>query len=147
MTCIHVLSNIKLKTKLQISFIVIGFLSIVATGWLAFKNARSAIETITFDRLTSIRDTKKRQIESYFQDIHNQAVTLSGDRMVIEAVTQFIDAFQNPVSYNLPIGNLPPGTYTVKVRGIHPIDVNNDVEKTLQLTIPQPPTAPQILIQ
>ena len=86
-------SKLKLKTKLQLSFLIIGFLSIVAISWQAFENARSAIESITFDRLTSIRETKKRQIESYFQQIRNQVITLSEDKMVVEAMSRFTEAF------------------------------------------------------
>ncbi len=83
----------KLKTKLQLSFLLIGFLSIIAISWQVFENARSAIEQLTFDRLTSIRETKKRQIESYFQQIHNQVVTLSEDRMITDAMKQYALAF------------------------------------------------------
>jgi len=58
-----------------------------------------------------------------------------------------INGFQNDVTYNLPIGDLPPGTYTVRVRGKHPPDAPNDVDRYLQIIIPQPTAAPQILIQ
>ena len=86
--------SFKLKTKLQLSFLLIGLLSVSLTSWVVFENARNTIESITFDRLTSIRETKKRQIESYFQQIRNQAITLSEDRMTIEATRGFIGAFK-----------------------------------------------------
>jgi signal transduction histidine kinase len=86
--------SLKLQTKLQISFLFIGFLSIAVTGWQSFESARSSIETITFDRLTSIRETKKRQIEAYFLQIHDQAVALAEDRTTIEAARAFNAAFQ-----------------------------------------------------
>ncbi len=85
----------KLKTKLQLSFLLIGFLSISAISWQVFENARSAIEQLTFDRLTSIRETKKRQIESYFQQIRNQVITLSEDRMIIDAMKLYRQTFYN----------------------------------------------------
>jgi signal transduction histidine kinase len=83
-----------LKTKLQISFLFLVLLAITITGWQAFVSARSALETITFDKLTSIRETKGRQIEAYFQQIRNQAVTLSEDQMMIDASVNFIGAFK-----------------------------------------------------
>jgi signal transduction histidine kinase len=86
--------GIKVTTKLQLSFLLVGFLSIGVTGWQAFENARSTIETMTFDRLTSIRETKRRQIEAYFQQIQNQAITLSEDRMIVEATERFTAAFR-----------------------------------------------------
>lgn len=94
MKMLQIFTGLKLKTKLQLSFLMIGFLSIVGTAWQSFENARTTIETITFDRLTSIRETKKRQIESYFQQIRNQVLTLAEDRMITDAVNDFIGAFQ-----------------------------------------------------
>lgn len=83
------MKNLGLKTKLLVSFLLVGLLSVVVTGWQSFVNARDALEKITFDRLTSIRETKKRQIESYFTQIQNQIATLAEDRMIIEATKQF----------------------------------------------------------
>ncbi|MFI5250843.1 MAG: histidine kinase [Bacteroidota bacterium] len=88
-----------LKTKLQISFLLIVLLAITVTGWQAFVNARSALETITFDKLTSIRETKGRQIEAYFQQIRNQALTLSEDQMMIDASENFTGVF-NKIGYS-----------------------------------------------
>jgi signal transduction histidine kinase len=88
-------SSVKLKTKLQLSFLLIGLLSVSVTGWQAFENAREALEKITFDRLTSIRETKKRQIEIYFQQIRNQVVTLAENRMVTDAAKELIEACRN----------------------------------------------------
>ena len=86
--------SLKLTPKLQLSFLLIGLLSVSVTGWQAFETARSALETITFDRLTSIRETKKRQIESHFQQITNQVITFSEDRMIIEAARKFKETFR-----------------------------------------------------
>jgi signal transduction histidine kinase len=89
---LKIFTNLKLKTKLQLSFLLVGLLSVSITGWQGFENAREALEKITFDRLTSIRETKKRQIETYFQQIRNQVVTLAENRMVTEATKEFIKA-------------------------------------------------------
>ncbi|MGA9115552.1 MAG: HAMP domain-containing protein [Bacteroidota bacterium] len=94
MTWVPILSTLKLKTKLQLSFLLIGLLAIAVTGWQAFESAREAIESITFDRLTSIRETKKRQIELYFQQVRNQVVALSEDRMAVDAMRGFVDAYR-----------------------------------------------------
>ena len=46
-----------------------------------------------FDQLKSITSTKKRNIEYYFDIIRSQILTFADDRMVIEAVKAFKDAF------------------------------------------------------
>jgi signal transduction histidine kinase len=73
-----------LKTKLQVAFLLIGLFSVGVTGWQSYENAKDALEKSTFSHLTAIRETKKRQIESYMGTIRNQAITLSEDRMIVE---------------------------------------------------------------
>ena len=89
------LINLRLRTKLQLSFVLIGLFTIVLTGWQAFENARGAIELLTFDRLTSIRESKKRQIELYFQQVRNQVITLADDRTITEGLERLTTAFKS----------------------------------------------------
>ncbi len=86
-----------LKTKLQISFFLFGLLCVALTGWQSFEYARSSLTSLTFDRVTSIRETKKRQIETYFHQLRNQIVTLAEDRMTVEAMKEFAAAFHGGV--------------------------------------------------
>ncbi len=97
--------SLTLKTKLQLSFLLIGLLSISVTGWQTFETARNALETLTSDRLTSLREMKKRQIESHFEQIRNQVITFSEDRMIIEATRKFIPAFRQITGSHSPAGN------------------------------------------
>ncbi|MGA2625318.1 MAG: HAMP domain-containing protein [Bacteroidota bacterium] len=101
--------SLTLKTKLQLSFLLIGLLSISVTGWQTFETARDALETLTSDRLTSLREMKKRQIESHFEQIRNQVITFSEDRMIIEATRKFIPAFRQIVGNHTLDGN--PGKF------------------------------------
>jgi signal transduction histidine kinase len=124
----YIFTGLKLRTKLQLSFLMIGFLSIVGTGWQSYESARTTIETITFDRLTSIRETKKGQIESYFQQIRNQVLTLSEDRMIVEAVTQFIETFHqiksitnNELAASLQTANEKTTNHIADYRRVHNI--------------------------
>lgn len=87
----------RLKTKLQISFLVFGLLSVALTGWQSFEYARSSLQSLSFDRITSIRDTKKRQIESYFHQTRNQIVALAEDRMIVEAMKEFVISFRGEI--------------------------------------------------
>lgn len=47
-----------------------------------------------FDQLTSIRSTKKKNIEDYFENIRNQILTYSEDKMIVDAMKAFKVAFQ-----------------------------------------------------
>ncbi|MBL0175576.1 MAG: HAMP domain-containing protein [Ignavibacteria bacterium] len=78
-------SRVKLRTKLQVAFYVLVVLSTGTAGWQAFNIARESIERITFDRLTSIRETKKREIETYMRQLHNEALAVAEDGRTAEA--------------------------------------------------------------
>jgi signal transduction histidine kinase len=83
----------KLKSKLQISFLLIGFISIVITGWQAYMSAREALEEVTFQRLTAIRESKRRQIEYYFERVRTDIVSRSGDPAVVAAARRLTAEF------------------------------------------------------
>jgi hypothetical protein len=89
------LSNLRLTSKLQLAFVLIGLFSIGITGWQAFEIARNAIEVLTFERLTSVRETKKRQVESHFGQIEHQITSFSEDRTIVEGLERLILAYGN----------------------------------------------------
>jgi len=86
-----------IKKKLLILCVALAvlpvFLATSTVGWHAYENGRSAIEEQAKAQLTSIRDIKKQQIESYFQFIGQQVQTLSNDRMIIDAMKELDKSF------------------------------------------------------
>jgi GAF domain-containing protein len=54
-----------------------------------------------FDQLTSIRSTKKRNIEDYFNIIRSQIMTYSEDKMIVDAMRSFKSVFHN-IGKNIP---------------------------------------------
>ncbi|MGR3178372.1 MAG: MCP four helix bundle domain-containing protein [Candidatus Anammoxibacter sp.] len=87
------IQNLKIRTKLLLLFLSIGIISVSITGWLGYQNASTSLENAYFDQLTAIRETKKRQTETYFRHIRNQIITFSEDQMVVDAMDQFKTAF------------------------------------------------------
>ena len=53
------------------------------------------------ERLVSLRETKKIQIESYFKNIASQANTYSKNFMIVDAMDKFTTAF-NQVEQQMP---------------------------------------------
>ena len=92
----------RLKTKLQISFLSFGLLSVALTGWQSYEYARSSLTSLTFDRITSIRETKKHQIETYFHQLRNQIVTLAEDRMTVAAMKEYAVLLRDEHAGRLP---------------------------------------------
>lgn len=82
------------RSKLQTAFVVLGVAAITVTGWQASEGAASALRQATFDRLTAIGETKRRQIERYFETAGNHVLALSNDQSVIRAMEAFGEAWR-----------------------------------------------------
>jgi len=64
---------------------------VIVIGVFAFTTGSETLEKESFNKLTAVREMKANQIEDYFQLIENQVITMSEDRMIIEAMRAFDD--------------------------------------------------------
>ncbi len=69
-----------------------ALLSIFTMAGVAYRISGSNLERLSLDQLTSVRELKGRQIESYFRTIRDQVITLSESRMVVGALGEFTAA-------------------------------------------------------
>ena len=89
------LKRLSIKTKILAVVLLIGIVSMGVTGLQGFWQGREALEQTVFHNLTAIRETKARQIEGYFDHIRNQVVTLSENRMIVEAMRELKTTFHD----------------------------------------------------
>ena len=59
----------------------------------SYEEGKGAIEDLSKDHLVSIRESKKSQIERYFETIQNQVLSFSKDRMIVNAMREFRQGF------------------------------------------------------
>ncbi len=78
-----------LAANISTAFLALGLAVISLAGWIAFRIAEDALETATYERLTGIRETKKRQIETYFRDVLAIVGTLARSEPVTDALLGF----------------------------------------------------------
>jgi signal transduction histidine kinase len=76
------------RAKLQSALVLLGLTAIVVTGWESSITATGALRNATYERLTAVTQTKKRQIERYFHDIGNHVLALSADEATIAALEE-----------------------------------------------------------
>jgi methyl-accepting chemotaxis protein len=88
-------SSMKIGAKIASVAAVITILAIVITGSVSYFALRVTLEEQEFRKLVAIRELKASQIEEYIQQISGQVRTFSRDRMVIDAMRKFNDAFQS----------------------------------------------------
>ncbi|WP_234300935.1 methyl-accepting chemotaxis protein [Sphaerospermopsis aphanizomenoides] len=97
------INHLSTKSQLQLILLLVSFSSIFIVGYLGLTWARESLKTQIFNQLTSVRNSKAYQIEFYLQTLHHHLETLSEDRMVVEAMMEFNQAFQEINQQPIPI--------------------------------------------
>jgi methyl-accepting chemotaxis protein len=82
-----------IKKKLVAWFLLAGIVQMSLFSWTFLNKMNKEMLELNKDRLTSIREAKKLQIEHYFQQIKDQVVTFSNNGMIIDAMQEFEKAF------------------------------------------------------
>lgn len=78
-----------LAVKLFAILTLLGAVAVLVTGVLGYFRARDALEQAVFDQLTTIRQTKARQVETYFNTINSELRLLASSKMVADATRAF----------------------------------------------------------
>src|SRR5215212_2537571 len=78
-----------LAAKLFASLVLLGATAVLLTGVLGYFRARDALEKAVFDQLTAARETKARQVETYFHTIQAELRLLATSKMVVDATREF----------------------------------------------------------
>ncbi len=78
-----------LAAKLFATLVLLGAIAVLVTGVLGYFRARDALEKAVFDQLTAARQTKARQVETYFRTIQAELRLLATSKMVVDATREF----------------------------------------------------------
>lgn len=86
--------NMGLSRKLLVCFLLAGILPALLITVTSLYSASNSMTVQSFNQLTSVRDIKKASVQRYLGTIENQAITLSENLMVVEAMQGFRQAFK-----------------------------------------------------
>lgn len=92
-----------IRTKFQVTVVLLAFAAIGVTGYIALSGASNAIRQATYERLTAIRETRRHALEQYFADLARHVVALSTSEASTEALQDLRRAW--PL-----IDPMPPGS-------------------------------------
>src|SRR5262245_8021402 len=81
-----------LATKLFATLLLLGAIGVLVTAVLGYFRAKDALERAVFEQLTTARQTKARQIETYFRTIRAELHLLATSKMVVESTREFRSA-------------------------------------------------------
>lgn len=92
----------KIKQKITLAAVIIAItpilISNVLTNYIATNESNSALKALSQERLVSLRNVKKSQIEDYFFTIENQLVNLADSSLMSEALNNLSSAAKSYAS-------------------------------------------------
>lgn len=94
--------HLSIKSKLIIMMLAVSMSAIAVIGYLGHRSASLALEESSFNHMTSIRASKTYQIESYFKNIQNYVTMLGEDRMTVDAMNEFEQAYRDLANREIP---------------------------------------------
>ena len=101
-----------IRYKLLSLLLLLGVMTFAVTGTIAYIKYLDALKKDVMNQLTGVTRSKQFQIDSYYETIHRHAETLSDDRMFIDAMREFRDAYRSmdatPIPSECP-GSCPRG--------------------------------------
>ncbi|MGB0496101.1 MAG: methyl-accepting chemotaxis protein [Kangiellaceae bacterium] len=87
----------KIKHQLVIGFslqiVVAVVVLLVVITWMVGNKTEESLSSRAQQQLVSVRDATKSRIEGYFDTLQNQVITFSNDRMIIDSMKEFKQAF------------------------------------------------------
>jgi class 3 adenylate cyclase len=99
-------ANWSIRHKLLSLLLLLAVITLAVTGTIAYIKNVTAVRQDVFNQLTGVTRSKRSQIESYYQTIHNHVETLSDDRMFIDAMREFRNAYRKMNRAPLPASTL-----------------------------------------
>jgi class 3 adenylate cyclase len=92
------MSRVSIQSKLLVMLLITSVVSAAVVGFIGYSSGRASLQASVFDRMTEIRQSQTRQLQSKFSDLKNSLVVYSrGDaaRQAIEAFTAGFNQLQN----------------------------------------------------
>ena len=87
-------SRLGLRNQLIIATLVACTVPLATISYFGSSNSKASLRNQAFNQLESIREIKKNQIEDYLSNIRDQVLTLSEDKMTIDAMKAFKASFE-----------------------------------------------------
>jgi class 3 adenylate cyclase len=87
------LSRVSIQSKLLIMLLITSILSAAVVGFIGYQSGRNSLRTSVFDRLTEIRQSQTRQLQSQISDLKNSLVIYSRGSTATQAVEAFTAGF------------------------------------------------------
>ena len=85
--------NVKIGTRLLISFLAVGVIPCAIIGFFYHLESSNVISSQAFEKLKTVQEVKKAQVEEYFKKCHGDINILSKNPTISDAITWFKMSF------------------------------------------------------
>lgn len=99
------LFQMNIAAKVAGTLLIVAVCTGLIVGWISYTSGKNAMEKLTFQQLTALRTAKESEITSYFEQMQQQARTVSGDSGIAAAMQAFATAYYE-LSWALDSGRL-----------------------------------------
>src|SRR6202022_1071182 len=89
----RLLSRFSIQSKLVLMMVLCTIIAATAVGLIAFQAGRSSLRSAVFNRLTEVRGSQSRALESEFKDLTNSLALYSHGAIAVPALQAFIAGF------------------------------------------------------
>jgi class 3 adenylate cyclase len=89
----RMLSRVSIQSKLLVMLLVTSILSAAVVGFIGYQSGRNSLRASAFDRLTEIRQSQTRQLQSQISDLQDSLVIYSRGSTATEAVEAYTAGF------------------------------------------------------
>ncbi|WP_231586033.1 hypothetical protein [Crocosphaera watsonii] len=86
-------SRLSIQSKLMLMLLAVSIASILVISYVGYTSGKEVILDNIHGQITELRNSRARQVQSYFNYVKNHAITLAEDPTVIEAMKSFTDSF------------------------------------------------------
>lgn len=89
----RLMSRVSIQSKLLVMLLLTSIVSAAIVGAIGFHSGRTSLEASAFDRLTEIRESQARQLESKFTDLEDALIAFTRGATTAEAIGAYGAAF------------------------------------------------------
>src|SRR5882724_8339984 len=85
----RLMSRVSIQSKLLVMLLVTSILSAAVVGFIGYQSGRNSLRTSAFDRLTEIRQSQSRRLQTQVSDLKNSLVVYSRGSTASSAIDAF----------------------------------------------------------
>jgi class 3 adenylate cyclase len=89
----RLMSRVSIQSKLLVMLLVTSILSAAVVGFIGYQSGRNSLRASVFDRLTEIRQSQSRQLQTQISDLKNSLVVYSRGSTASSAIEAFTAGF------------------------------------------------------